>query len=99
MICSGVIEIMEPTAWAFIEFTSRTSIRSRSSGAGELVLQGVEDAEDVRDVRAEAHEADAPDLPLEGADAAADLDVVLLEEAAPHRHLVDAIRDADGGEG
>src|SRR3990172_5439559 len=66
--------------------------------AGELRLQGVEDGEDVRDGRTEAHEADAPDLPLEGADAAADLDVVLLEEAAPHRHLIDAVGDADGGE-
>src|SRR3989304_922743 len=51
--------------------------------ADQLRLQGVEQAKDVLRRRAEAHEADAPDRPLEGAEAAADLDVVLLQEAAP----------------
>src|SRR5689334_23799017 len=71
------------------------SCRNRASQ--EIVDRG-EEGEDVALARAVAHQADAPRLPRELTEAAADLDAVPLEQALAQRGVVGAVGQPCGRE-
>src|SRR5689334_9451709 len=64
----------------------------------DYLPRGVHDVVGVLNGRAVAHEADAPGFGFEGAQAAADLDVELVQEALAHGEVVDAVGDLHGVE-
>src|SRR2546421_6714460 len=64
----------------------------------ETMLQSGEDEQDIAHLTRVAHETDAPDLPLEGAQPAANLEVILLIELALDLRGVDLVRHDNGGQ-
>ena len=65
---------------------------------GQAVVERGEQQDDVAEAGRVAHAADAPGLPGELAEAAADLDAVAVEELAAQLGVVDAVGQPRGGE-